>query len=238
MINKDRKIINILKWTYIFTYGYGYILQFFFIVLLNPKYFSLTPYLIIIFSIAIYFTISRYNFLKIYKTSQFSNLVIEDFSVPFIITDEKGLIIKSNSNSMDNSIFYGKSIYSIFHDSETVINSTLEDGKTTRNLNLKFVNDLNQTEVTYTIDINPIKDKFQDIIGLFIILSDYKISLDSFSKREQEIINFLTKDFSYKEIAYELNISYNTVNTHIKNIYKKSNVNERRELLDTLSHIK
>ena len=237
MTNRDKKIINILKWTYIFIFVYGYIIQFI-ISLINPKYFSLTTYLIIIFSMVIYYMVSHYNFLKIYKKSQFTNLINEDFSAPFIITDEKGVIIKSNFNNMNNNIFYDKSIYSIFPDSRIVINSIMAEGKTIKNHNLMLSDHTNQIEITYTADINPIKDKFQDIIGLFIILSDYKISLNSFSKREQDIINYLTKDFSYKEIAYELNISYNTVNTHIKNIYKKSDVNDRKELLESLNHIK
>ena len=234
MINKDKKIINIIKWAYIFTFVYGYIIQLL-ISLINPKYFSLTPYLIIIFSIIIYYTIKRYNFLKIYKTNQFSNLINEDFTLPFIITDEKGVIIKSNFNNINNDIFYGKSIYYFFPDSMITINSILEEGKIVKNINFILANHQNQIEITYTVDINPIKDKFQDIIGLFILQSDYKISLNSFSKREQDIIHYLKKGLSYKEVAYELNISYNTVNTHIKNIYKKSDVNDRKELLDSLS---
>jgi len=161
-----------------------------------------------------------------------------DFTVPFIITDEKGIIIKSNFNKINNNFFYKKSLYSIFPDSTDVISSIFEEGEIVKNQNFILNDPLNQKEILYTVDINPIKDKFQDILGLFIVLSDYKISINSFSKREQDIINYLVKGFSYKEIAYDLNISYNTVNTHIKNIYKKSEVNDRQELLETLNHIK
>jgi len=236
ILNKDRKTIGIMKWTYIVIYGYGYILQFF-ISLIKPEFISLTQYLIIIFSIVIYYTITRYNFLKIYKTSQFSNLIIEDLTIPFIITNEKGLIIRSNTNNDYNNFFDGKNIFSIFTESGSELHSCLDEGIILKNINLNLVDLKNQVEVTYTVDINPIKDKFMDIIGLFITLSDYKISLNSFSSREQEIINYLTKGSSYKEIAYELNISYNTVNSHVKKIYKKSGVNERKELIDFLDRI-
>lgn len=237
MLNKDRKTISIMKWAYIIIYGYGYILQFL-ISLIKPNFISLTQYLIIIFSIIIYYTITRYNFLKIYKTGQFSNLIIEDLTIPFVITDEKGLIIKSNTNNGFNDIFSDESIFSIFPESSIELKSSLVRGIILRDLNLKLIDNTNHIEITYTADINPIKDKFMDIIGLFVTLSDYKIALNSFSAREQEIINFLTKGSTYKEIAYELNISYNTVNSHVKKIYKKSGVNERKELIGSLNKIK
>ena len=147
------------------------------------------------------------------------------------------MIIRSNTNNDYNNFFDGKNIFSIFTESGSELHSCLDEGIILKNINLNLVDLKNQVEVTYTVDINPIKDKFMDIIGLFITLSDYKISLNSFSSREQEIINYLTKGSSYKEIAYELNISYNTVNSHVKKIYKKSGVNERKELIDFLDRI-
>lgn len=48
---------------------------------------------------------------------------------------------------------------------------------------------------------------------------DYKLT-----KREQEILEYLVKGYSYKMIAGECNISYGTVNTHINNIYEKLHV--------------
>lgn len=233
MINKNKKTITILKWAYIFTFGYGYIIQYI-ISFLNPNFFSISQYLIIFFSFVLFYAIKRYNFLKPYQTEAFSDLIDNDFTHQFIITDEKGVIIKSNINHKDNDSYYGKSIYQIFPDSKTTIESILENGGNVKNLDLML---FDQLSVNYTVDINAIKDKFQDIIGLFIILSDYKISFDSFSNREQEIIVQLRDGLSYKEIAYKLNISYNTVNSHIKNIYKKSYVNDRKELLDLLNHI-
>ena len=235
MINKDMKILNIIKWSYVFVFGYGYIIQFF-ISLIRPKFFSLAPYLLIYLSIAIYILIKYFNFLRIYSTPQFLNIVNENFSIPFMITDEKGIIIKTNFNNIDNNIFHDKSIYSIFPESSDQIASILKNGKTIKNQNLTLSNSPNHIEIAYTADINPIKDNLQDVIGLFIVLSDYKISLNSFSERERQIILCLTKGFSYKEIAAELNISYNTVNSHTKNIYKKSGVSDRKKLLESLSY--
>jgi DNA-binding CsgD family transcriptional regulator len=51
------------------------------------------------------------------------------------------------------------------------------------------------------------------------------------SPREKEIINLLLTDMSIKEIAYALNISYSGVIFHVRNIYKKFGIRNRRELI-------
>ncbi|MGK0390200.1 MAG: DNA-binding NarL/FixJ family response regulator [Maribacter sp.] len=49
--------------------------------------------------------------------------------------------------------------------------------------------------------------------------------------REQEIVNALVDGLSYKMIAKKLQISYETVKQHIKNIYKKLQVNSKAEVI-------
>jgi DNA-binding NarL/FixJ family response regulator len=49
------------------------------------------------------------------------------------------------------------------------------------------------------------------------------------SKREQEILNLLAKGYRYKEIADALSIGYETVRSHLKNIYDKLHVHSRTE---------
>jgi len=55
--------------------------------------------------------------------------------------------------------------------------------------------------------------------------------LENITQREREIFNLLLKGLSPKEIAYNLNISYDTVLTHQKNLYVKLGVNSINELL-------
>jgi len=50
------------------------------------------------------------------------------------------------------------------------------------------------------------------------------------TKREKEILDLLVKGLSYKEIAASFFISIETLNSHIKNIYRKLNVHSRGEL--------
>ena len=47
--------------------------------------------------------------------------------------------------------------------------------------------------------------------------------------REKQILNDLVKGFSYKMIAASLNISFETVKSHIRNIYEKLHVHNQSE---------
>lgn len=49
------------------------------------------------------------------------------------------------------------------------------------------------------------------------------------SAREEEILVLLTKGFSNKEIADDLNLSIETIRSHLKNIYTKMHVRSRTE---------
>ena len=52
------------------------------------------------------------------------------------------------------------------------------------------------------------------------------------SKRESEILTWLSKGYRYKEIAEKLYISTETVRTHIRNIYGKLQVQSRTEAIN------
>ena len=56
--------------------------------------------------------------------------------------------------------------------------------------------------------------------------------LDKLSAREQEILQYLSKGFRYKEIASMLFINIETVRKHIHNIYEKLQVNSRTDALN------
>lgn len=60
-------------------------------------------------------------------------------------------------------------------------------------------------------------------------------NLELLSKRENEILEFLVKGYSYKMIGSELEISVETVRVHIKSIYRKLHVNSATEALYKVS---
>jgi DNA-binding NarL/FixJ family response regulator len=59
---------------------------------------------------------------------------------------------------------------------------------------------------------------------------DKELDESNLTEREKEILQLLMKGNSYKEIAGTLYISVETLNSHIKNIYRKLNVHSRSEL--------
>ena len=59
----------------------------------------------------------------------------------------------------------------------------------------------------------------------------------NFTTREKEIISYLAKGLTYKEIGEVLFISDRTVGKHVSNIYAKTGVNQKYELLEKLKII-
>jgi DNA-binding CsgD family transcriptional regulator len=55
------------------------------------------------------------------------------------------------------------------------------------------------------------------------------MDISQFSKREKEVVELLLQGKSNKQIALALGVSQNTVEYHLKNIYKKLQVNSRTE---------
>lgn len=58
-----------------------------------------------------------------------------------------------------------------------------------------------------------------------------KTSEYSLTQKEKEVLGLLSDGNSYKMVAAKLNISYTTVNSHIKNIYEKLHVHSLGEAL-------
>ena len=63
--------------------------------------------------------------------------------------------------------------------------------------------------------------------------SDQAIPVPSLTGRETDILWGIAKGLTYADIADRLGISRNTVLTHIKNIYRKLEVNSRGEAVFT-----
>jgi len=49
------------------------------------------------------------------------------------------------------------------------------------------------------------------------------------SPRERDVLDYLVKGYSYKEVAEQMGISYSTVHTHIEHIYHKLHVQSRAQ---------
>lgn len=69
------------------------------------------------------------------------------------------------------------------------------------------------------------------VMETFAVKENTNEYFQDLSRREQEILEQLSKGFRYKEIAEKLFISIETVRTHVRNIYEKLHVNSRVEAL-------
>jgi DNA-binding NarL/FixJ family response regulator len=56
------------------------------------------------------------------------------------------------------------------------------------------------------------------------------------SPREQQVLEYLSKGFLYKEISGTLGISYDTVHNHIRHIYEKLHVRSRTQAVTKYLH--
>jgi DNA-binding NarL/FixJ family response regulator len=61
--------------------------------------------------------------------------------------------------------------------------------------------------------------------------SPQKMAVSPLSEREHEVLNLLARGFSYSECGEILRVSVNTIGAHVKNIYRKLEVNSRAEAL-------
>jgi len=69
------------------------------------------------------------------------------------------------------------------------------------------------------------------VIEAFQIKEKANDHFQQLSRREQEILEQLSRGYRYKEIADKLFVSMETVRTHIRNIYEKLQVNSRVDAL-------
>lgn len=69
------------------------------------------------------------------------------------------------------------------------------------------------------------------VIEAFALREKTNEYFQDLTRREQELLDLLSKGYRYREIADKLYISIETVRTHIRNVYEKLQVNSRTEAL-------
>ena len=70
------------------------------------------------------------------------------------------------------------------------------------------------------------------VIKAFQPVAQLNTEIEILTKREKEMLELLAKGYRYKEIAEQLFISFETVRTHIHNIYEKLQVQSRTEAIN------
>ncbi len=77
------------------------------------------------------------------------------------------------------------------------------------------------------------------LIARYLLLHIRPENIDSdtaLTAREHEILNLMARGFSKRECGDMLNLSINTISTHVKNVYRKLEVNSRAEAVFEASH--
>jgi DNA-binding NarL/FixJ family response regulator len=72
------------------------------------------------------------------------------------------------------------------------------------------------------------------VIQAFQPVRQQNTEIEILTKREKEMLELLAKGYRYKEIAEQLFISFETVRTHIHNIYEKLHVQSRTEAINKM----
>ncbi len=60
---------------------------------------------------------------------------------------------------------------------------------------------------------------------------EHKPEITELTKREIELVKLLSEGIANKTAADRLNVTYFTINQHLKNIYKKLEINSKSELI-------
>jgi LuxR family maltose regulon positive regulatory protein len=68
--------------------------------------------------------------------------------------------------------------------------------------------------------------------GIRLIPGFEQSLVDPLTEREQEVLGYLARGYTNREIANRLYVSVNTVKTHLKNLYGKLGVSSREEAVE------
>mgnify|MGYP001554586929 CR=1 FL=1 len=164
------------------------------------------------------------------------NQVLDEINIPFIQTNQNGEIIKysqiDNMLQLNKNELISKKIIDLIEEHNPFHRLLHQPERySLYNISLLFKSKDISKRISVLVDIIPMYDNYKDFTGLFIMVKSKQLEESIFSNREKEIVHLIMNGESYKEIAQSLFISINTVKTHLKNIYKKAGVNNKKELI-------
>lgn len=123
-------------------------------------------------------------------------------------------------------------ICSVFEDNDNIFDA-LCAGATGYMLKSTDLNKLIQSIVEVNRGESPMSGSIaRKVIGNFQNRKTSDEYLKLLSEREREILDYLARGLRYKEIASRINVSIETVRTHIRNVYEKLQVSSRTDALN------
>lgn len=149
------------------------------------------------------------------------DVVLMDIDMPFVSGIEAVKLLRTKFDALPVLMLTG------FEDDEKVFESLCAgaNGYVLKNVNMEsliqYINEVNSGGAPMTpVIARKVLLQFARIQPAHLLSEEYHLS-----HREKEVLQLLVKGKSYKMIADDLNISYETVHSHIRKIYQKLRVN-------------
>lgn len=180
------------------------------------------------------YKILKHAYAMLIKETNMNNLydvsggILDDLSIGVIVFNENKDVLSYNKIAISQiqDICGHVNVHSLYSDIERKLSLPKDNLSNSKEIEYKnyiinFIYSFNHDNLQRTLSV-VIKQKSK---------AEIDKSFDSLSIRELEIIECLIKGYSYQKTAEQLFISINTVRTHLKNIYKKLDVNNQRTLV-------
>ena len=141
------------------------------------------------------------------------DIVICDISIPDI---NSGILLIEEIRNKFPKI---KIVVLTMHDERSIVHDVINNG-----INAYLLKNINLTQLLEALN-KVSNDKFyiSEEISYYLLEKFRNTAKPILSDRESEILKLIVREYSTKQIAEELFISDRTVETHRKNIYRKTN---------------
>jgi DNA-binding NarL/FixJ family response regulator len=180
---------------------------------------------------------SRFNLLKCFENAEDAIAQLPILKPDIVLTDinlpgKSGIdCITEIKNEIPETQFI---MFTIYEDNDQVFEA-LKAGASGYILK----NTTSEKIIESLIELNdggsPMSPKIaRKVLGSFNIAPNSSSVNDLISKREQEVLELLSKGFLYKEIGDKLNITLSTVKRHLNHIYQKLQVQNKTEAINKM----
>ncbi|PKL16352.1 MAG: hypothetical protein CVV49_16620 [Spirochaetae bacterium HGW-Spirochaetae-5] len=240
-LNKEKKQAKIIMTFILAAFGGGFCFLMIFPALNIYRAPLLTPYFFAVYLYGIFHAMNRYRFLS-FSIGDIAQEVLSHIQdIVVILNSDKKIIDLNNSIyqilSNKTGSFCGKDIYELI-ETDKNLSLKLDEIITGRinSFNCRIVYKNNPDNIITDSYISKVSDRFGDFAAILIVSRENK-GVTQFRKyfkvtdREFEIVNLAVSGFTNKEISGKLKITERTVETHLNNIYNKSSINNKIELI-------
>jgi DNA-binding NarL/FixJ family response regulator len=180
---------------------------------------------------------SRFNLLKCFENAEDAIAQLPILKPDIVLTDinlpgKSGIdCITEIKNEIPETQFI---MFTIYEDNDQVFEA-LKAGASGYILKNTTPEKIIESLIELNDGGSPMSPKIaRKVLGSFNITPNSSKVSDLISKREQEVLELLSKGFLYKEIGDKLNITLSTVKRHLNHIYRKLQVQNRTEAINKM----